>query len=457
MALANALSKHFAPDASVVAMSISTTAMAAESYGYMAPIKAALDSSVVFLAKSFSAFSEVRFNAVKAGPLKTSASAGIPRYLDNYLFAEAATLRHRGTLDRRGREPSAVPPEPALVGDQRPGPGGRRRHGRQLLRPRDRRAHERRGPPRRRAVSAGALALPSRAKTAPALAGYPFAPHYLDLGPARLHYVDEGRGDPVLFVHGNPTWSYLWRRPIAALAGRMRAIAPDHVGCGRSDKPEDYPYRLAQHIANLERLVLELDLQRVTLVVHDWGGPIGLGALLRHPERLARVLIANTAAFPNDSWGGRAPWRIRACRTPVFGELCVRGLNAFAGLAVRMAVERPLASEVRAGYLAPYASWGERVATQRFVDDIPLARAHPSYAALLEVEAALPASRAHPGEPRVGRARLVLHPRLPPRMAAAPARTPRSTRSREAGHYLLEDAPEEFQEHLEALLARPSA
>jgi enoyl-[acyl-carrier protein] reductase I len=95
VALSDALKGHFADDAAVVAMSISTTSMAAESYGYMAPIKAALDSSVVFLAKSFSAFSKVRFNAVKAGPLKTSASAGIPRYLDNYLFAEAATLRHR--------------------------------------------------------------------------------------------------------------------------------------------------------------------------------------------------------------------------------------------------------------------------------------------------------------------------------------------------------------------------
>jgi haloalkane dehalogenase len=257
-------------------------------------------------------------------------------------------------------------------------------------------------------------------------------------------------------VHGNPTWSYLWRRPIAAIAGRLRAIAPDHVGCGRSDKPEDYPYRLAQHVANLERLVLELDLHRVTLVVHDWGGPIGLGALLRHPERLARVLIANTAAFPNDSWGGRAPWRIRACRTPVLGELCVRGLNAFAGLAVHMAVERPLASEVRAGYLAPYASWGERVATQRFVDDIPLTRAHPSYAALLEVEAALAHLARIPVSLVWGERDWCFTPafrrewqRRLPHAEVHPLA--------QAGHYLLEDAPEEFQEHLEALLARPSA
>lgn len=95
VALARALEPRFAPRASVVALSISTTTMAAESYGYMAPIKAALDSSVVFLAKSFAGSGEVRFNSVKAGPLKTSASAGIPGYLDNYLFAEAATLRHR--------------------------------------------------------------------------------------------------------------------------------------------------------------------------------------------------------------------------------------------------------------------------------------------------------------------------------------------------------------------------
>src|SRR5688572_33456592 len=91
---------------------------------------------------------------------------------------------------------------------------------------------------------------------------FPFEARYVEAGGVRLHYVDEGPRDasPVVFVHGNPTWSYLWRRPIAALADRMRAIAPDHVGCGRSDKPENYPYRLAQHVANLERLVLELDL-----------------------------------------------------------------------------------------------------------------------------------------------------------------------------------------------------
>jgi haloalkane dehalogenase len=306
-------------------------------------------------------------------------------------------------------------------------------------------------------MSAGALALDPPASGSPPLAGYPFAGHALQLDGARLHYLDEGpRGaDPIVFVHGNPTWSYLWRRPIAALSARHRCIAPDHVGMGRSDKPAGYPYRLAQHVANLERLLLELDLRRATLVVHDWGGPIGLGAFLRHPERLARVLITNTAAFPLSSFGGRAPWRLRACRVPVLGELAVRGLNAFAGLAVHLAVARPLAPEVRAGYLAPYASFGERIATHRFVRDIPLSPAHPSYGALLEVEAALPRLARVPASIVWGERDWCFTPafrrewqrRLPHAAVRA---------LEHAGHYLVEDAPEEFQQELEALLARPA-
>jgi haloalkane dehalogenase len=304
----------------------------------------------------------------------------------------------------------------------------------------------------------GAQALALAAREAPSeLAGYPFAGRFLDVGGARMHYLDEGpRGaEPIVFVHGNPTWSYLWRRPVAALSPRHRCIAPDHVGMGRSDKPQGYPYRLAQHVANLERLVLELDLRRATLVVHDWGGPIGLGAFLRHPERLSRVLIANTAAFPLASFGGRAPWRIRACRTPLAGELLVRGLNAFAGAGVRMAVVRPLAPEVRAGYLAPYGSWAERIATHRFVRDIPLSPAHPSYGALLEVEAALPWLARVPVSLVWGERDWCFTPAF---RREWQRRLPHATVHplEGAGHYLVEDAPEEFQRHLEALLALPA-
>src|SRR5688500_12775305 len=117
----------------------------------------------------------------------------------------------------------------------------------------------------------------------------------------RLHYVDEGprHAAPLLFVHGNPTWSYLWRRPIAELAAQgRRCVAFDHMGFGRSDKPPRlYAYSLQAHIDNALALIDELDLRDVTLVAHDWGGPIGLGALLERQERLEALVLLNTWAW----------------------------------------------------------------------------------------------------------------------------------------------------------------
>lgn len=268
---------------------------------------------------------------------------------------------------------------------------------------------------------------------------YPFASHLLDVADgATLHYVDEGPRDaePLLFVHGNPTWSFYWRHAIRRFADARRCIAPDHIGCGLSDKPADYPYRLARHIENLERLVDALGLERITLVVHDWGGPIGLGFAGRHPERVARLVITNTAAFP-----GPAPLRIRACRTPLLGALAVRGLNAFAGLATIMAVEDPatMTPTVKRGFLAPYSSYATRIATLRFVEDIPLSPEHPSWSTLLEVEEGLARLRAKPACLIWGEKDWCFTPayrrgfqeRLPE------ARVHTADR---AGHYVLEDA-----------------
>jgi haloalkane dehalogenase len=223
---------------------------------------------------------------------------------------------------------------------------------------------------------------------------YPFASRELRLDGWRYHYLDEGQGEPVLLVHGNPTWSFYWRELIKALRPRYRMLAPDHIGCGLSDKPQDYPYRLAQHISNLRKLIEELDLRGITLVAHDWGGAIGLGAAVQMPERFARFVLLNTAAFRSD----RCPWRIRLCRTPLVGRLAVQGLNAFARAAISMAVERRerMTPAVRAGLLAPYDRWANRIATHRFVLDIPLRPDHPSYQTLTEVEAGLAQFRQHP-------------------------------------------------------------
>ncbi|MBL8849023.1 MAG: alpha/beta fold hydrolase [Planctomycetaceae bacterium] len=219
-------------------------------------------------------------------------------------------------------------------------------------------------------------------------AEYPFASRHISLDGLRYHFIDEGPRDaaPVLFVHGNPTWSFVWRNLIRALSPTYRCIAVDHIGCGMSDKPQQYDYTLDRHITNLCTLVETLDLRNVTLVAHDWGGCIGMGAAGRLPDRFARFVLMNTAAFRST----RMPFRIAVCRWPVLGALGVRGLNLFAKAALTMAVnKRTLPAEVRRGLLAPYDSWAHRIAIHRFVLDIPMSAEHPSYGTLVHVEESL--------------------------------------------------------------------
>ena len=240
------------------------------------------------------------------------------------------------------------------------------------------------------------MSLPSHSPAAHGsfAAEYPFDSHFLDLEGLRYHYVDEGRGEPLLMVHGNPTWSFAWRNLIKDLARDYRVLAVDHIGCGFSDKPQNYPYTLRQHIANLERFVEMLGLKQVTLFAHDWGGAIGMGTAVRQPERFSRFVLFNTAAFRSK----RIPLRISVCRLPIFGPLAVRGLNAFSRAALFMAVDKRerMTRPIRAGYLAPYDNWSSRVAVLRFVQDIPLEPSHPSYQALEEIESGLPQFRDTP-------------------------------------------------------------
>ena len=217
---------------------------------------------------------------------------------------------------------------------------------------------------------------------------YPFDSHLLTIDGLNYHYLDEGQGDALLMVHGNPTWSFLWRNLITALRQRCRIIVPDHIGCGMSDKPQRYDYTLRRHIDNLVQLVEQLDLTNITLLAHDWGGAIGLGAALAQPERFARFVLFNTGAYPPPF----VPWRIRACRFPFLGTFFIRGLNLFARCALRMATTQPhrLKGAVGAGLLAPYDCWARRVAIDAFVRDIPLSRRHPTYQTLADIEHRLP-------------------------------------------------------------------
>ncbi|MCO6455859.1 MAG: alpha/beta fold hydrolase [Pirellulaceae bacterium] len=213
---------------------------------------------------------------------------------------------------------------------------------------------------------------------------YPFTSHTCRLDGQNYHYVDEGQGQPLLMVHGNPTWSFYWRNLATEFRSSFRVVVPDHIGCGLSDKPQRYPYCLRQHIANLVALIEQLDLRHITLLVHDWGGAIGLGAALEVPDRISRLVLFNTGAFPPPF----IPWRIRVCRTPLLGTLAVRGLNLFARAALTMATARPdrLTTAVRRGLLAPYDNWSHRVAIDRFVKDIPASPRHPTWATLERIE-----------------------------------------------------------------------
>jgi pimeloyl-ACP methyl ester carboxylesterase len=280
---------------------------------------------------------------------------------------------------------------------------------------------------------------------------YPFTSRVLQLGGHRYHYVDEGQGDVLLLVHGNPTWSFYWRELIRALSPKFRLIAVDHIGCGLSDKPRNYPYRLAQHIDNLGQLVERLDLQGVTLLAHDWGGPIGLGAALARPERFARFVMFNSAGFRST----RMPWRIRMCRTPLLGRLAVQGLNGFARAALGMAVvdRKCITREVRAGLLAPYDSWHNRQAIYRFVQDIPLSPRHPSYATLLHIEKNLPRLAANPWLFIWGMRDWCFTPHFLDRFLTF---FPKAEvhRLADAGHYVVEDAHERIVPIVDAFLAR---
>ncbi|MCL4192993.1 MAG: alpha/beta fold hydrolase [Thermoguttaceae bacterium] len=268
---------------------------------------------------------------------------------------------------------------------------------------------------------------------------YPFESRFAEIGGHRYHYLDEGRGPVLLLVHGNPTWTFLWRDVIKGLRDRYRVIAVDHIGCGMSDKPspDRYPYTLARRIEDLCRFVEQLDLCDVSLVAHDWGGAIGMGAAIEIPDRFRRFVLMNTAAFRAQ----RCPRRIRLCHVPFLGQVAVQGFNLFIRAALRQAAEKPLADPVREGLAAPYDSWGNRVAIYRFVCDIPLDPRHTSYSTLLRMEQEIGRFREHPVCLIWGMRDWCFTPDFLQRFieifpAAEVHRLP------DAGHYLIEDAPE---------------
>src|SRR3954454_23968778 len=193
---------------------------------------------------------------------------------------------------------------------------------------------------------------------------YPFTGSYLNLDGVYLHYLDEGSGEPVIMLHGNPTWSFFYRNLILGLRKQCRTIVPDHVGCGLSDKPEDsrYDYSLERRVKDLESLIAHLKInERVTLVMHDWGGMIGMTYAVRHPERINRLVLLNTAAFHLPSTK-QLPPSLWVCRNTPLNDFLIRRSGLFCRLVTRWGCCRPMSDRVREGYLSPHKSGENRLA-----------------------------------------------------------------------------------------------
>lgn len=214
---------------------------------------------------------------------------------------------------------------------------------------------------------------------------YPDNSCYAIVNNHRMHYLRGGdiNADPVVMLHGNPAWSFYYRHLFNSLIDQYHCIVPDHIGMGLSAKPgdTDYNFTLRQRVDDLEALLSALQIDNnLTLIVHDWGGMIGLAYATRYPHKIRRLVVSNTAGFHLPA-GKHIPWSLRLSRTPGLGCLLIRGFNLFCRAAVaRCVTRRPMASAVKQAYLAPYAGWAQRLSVLRFVEDIPLDKHHAAYA-----------------------------------------------------------------------------
>ena len=282
---------------------------------------------------------------------------------------------------------------------------------------------------------------------------YPFTGKFLDRPGGRLHYLDEGAGDPVVMVHGNPTWSFYFRSLVLALRGEYRCLVPDHLGCGLSDKPtaDRYDFSLKSRIDDLDALLADVG-DRVTLVVHDWGGMIGLGWAARHPGRVKRIVALNTAAFPLPATK-RLPRSLWLGRNTRLGEWLILHRNAFCRAAAKWCVTRkPLPADVRAIYLAPYDTPAHRLAVLKFVQTIPLRAGDPGMDIVQAAADALAEFQATPTLLLWGLRDFVFDRHF---LAEWQRRLPHAETHAwpDCGHYLLEDAPSEAVAAVRAFLA----
>lgn len=278
---------------------------------------------------------------------------------------------------------------------------------------------------------------------------YQFDSQFFSLADGKkLHYIDEGdkKAPTILCLHGNPSWSFFYRSIAKNLNANYRVIALDHLGCGLSDSLDSPSYSLREHIANLKAFISGLNLVDVNLVMHDWGGAIGMGWAIGDQKTVNSLTFMNTAAFHSRD----IPKRIGILRTPIIGQLAIRRLNLFSRAALYMASTTKLAPKVQQGYLAPYTNPRRRNAVAAFVNDIPVAPSHPSYSTIKHIEKNLPLLKT-PVLCLWGKQDFCFHLGFFRHFKKVYPHA-ESIVLENAGHYLIEDAPHDVSSYLNRFL-----
>ena len=220
---------------------------------------------------------------------------------------------------------------------------------------------------------------------------FPFKSNIKEINGFDMHYVDEGKGEPIVCVHGEPTWGYLYRKFITELSKKNRVVVPDHMGFGKSDVPQDKPYVLAQHVDNLTKFLLKLDLKNITLIMQDWGGPIGFGFATRNPDLIKRIVILNTGVgvFPE----GMPPWYedLKFEGVPDLGNeeiynKTLSDMKSFIPLMFKYAIynQDKVTPTMLKAYTAPFPNKESTIGAVAFPKDIPIGFLHPSAKFMLE-------------------------------------------------------------------------
>jgi haloalkane dehalogenase len=202
---------------------------------------------------------------------------------------------------------------------------------------------------------------------------FPYEPHFKEINGFEMHYIDEGSGDPIVCLHGMPTWSYLYRKFIAGLSQEYRVVVPDQMGFGRSDVPQNKPYLLKQHLKNTKQLLNQLNLKKITLVFQDWGGPIGFGYAVDYPEKIERIVIMNTSIGVMKE--GSKPWYLPLEKKGEYEKF----IRDIAGL-IKMGIfnKDKITPTLIKAYTEPFIHDISFIGAFAWPKDIPIGESHPS-------------------------------------------------------------------------------